>query len=384
MADLTKEQKLKLITRNLAEALDVDILEKVYDEGREPNIYWDFVAALKLADFLRAGASVTVLLADIHGFLDNLKAPIEIVQYRAEYYRFTITSMLKAVGVDTSKLRFVLGSEYQKSSDYVMDLFKLSSITSEHDARKAGAEVVKQTSNAPLSGLLYPLLQVLDEQYLGADCQFGGVDQRKLFTAAKAWLPKLGYKERAHLMNPMVPGLQGGKMSSSEADSKIDLLDSPDAVTKKLRKAEAVLSFTEFVLLPASELKSGKAEFVVDRSRDNLEPLVYNDIAKMHEDYKNDILTPQILKPAVTKALLELMEPIVKDFESSKEWQEVMLKAYPPEEKAKKVKKVKDKGSRHPGAGPAGAEKAEGKNEKPIEEQTGISTLEIANHPPAP
>ncbi|CRK39621.1 hypothetical protein BN1723_015549 [Verticillium longisporum] len=426
MADLTKEQKLKLITRNLAEALDVDILEKVYDEGREPNIYWGtattgrphtgyFVAALKLADFLRAGASVTVLLADIHGFLDsayqsdlevcdadihrilqpmfNLKAPIEIVQYRAEYYRFTITSMLKAVGVDTSKLRFVLGSEYQKSSDYVMDLFKLSSITSEHDARKAGAEVVKQTSNAPLSGLLYPLLQVLDEQYLGADCQFGGVDQRKLFTAAKAWLPKLGYKERAHLMNPMVPGLQGGKMSSSEADSKIDLLDSPDAVTKKLRKAEAVpkipenngvLSFTEFVLLPASELKSGKAEFVVDRSRDNLEPLVYNDIAKMHEDYKNDILTPQILKPAVTKALLELMEPIVKDFESSKEWQEVMLKAYPPEEKAKKVKKVKDKGSRHPGAGPAGAEKAEGKNEKPVEEQTGISTLEIANHPPAP
>ncbi|PNH45059.1 hypothetical protein VD0004_g2745 [Verticillium dahliae] len=387
MADLTKEQKLKLITRNLAEALDVDILEKVYDEGREPNIYWDFVAALKLADFLRAGASVTVLLADIHGFLDNLKAPIEIVQYRAEYYRFTITSMLKAVGVDTSKLRFVLGSEYQKSSDYVMDLFKLSSITSEHDARKAGAEVVKQTSNAPLSGLLYPLLQVLDEQYLGADCQFGGVDQRKLFTAAKAWLPKLGYKERAHLMNPMVPGLQGGKMSSSEADSKIDLLDSPDAVTKKLRKAEAVPKIPEnngFVLLPASELKSGKAEFVVDRSRDNLEPLVYNDIAKMHEDYKNDILTPQILKPAVTKALLELMEPIVKDFESSKEWQEVMLKAYPPEEKAKKVKKVKDKGSRHPGAGPAGAEKAEGKNEKPIEEQTGISTLEIANHPPAP
>ncbi|EEY19647.1 tyrosyl-tRNA synthetase [Verticillium alfalfae VaMs.102] len=345
-----RSRKLKLITRNLAEALDVDILEKVYDEGREPNIYWG-----------HRGQLVGLILADCSD-----------------------PSNAKSSQLTHCRLRFVLGSEYQKSSDYVMDLFKLSSITSEHDARKAGAEVVKQTSNAPL---------VLDEQYLGADCQFGGVDQRKLFTAAKAWLPKLGYKERAHLMNPMVPGLQGGKMSSSEADSKIDLLDSPDVVTKKLRKAEAVpkipenngvLSFTEFVLLPASELKSGKAEFVVDRSRDNLEPLVYNDIAKMHEDYKNDILSPQILKPAVTKALLELMEPIVKDFESSKEWQEVMLKAYPPEEKAKKVKKVKDKGSRHPGTGPAGAEKAEGKNEKPVEEQTGISTLEIANHPPAP
>lgn len=40
MADLTKEQKLDLIKRNLEEALDIDILEKIYDEGRNPNIYW--------------------------------------------------------------------------------------------------------------------------------------------------------------------------------------------------------------------------------------------------------------------------------------------------------------------------------------------------------
>ena len=76
-----------------------------------------------------------------------------------------------------------------------MDLYKLCSLTSEHDAKKAGAEIVKQTDNAPLSGLLYPILQVLDEQYLGVDAQFGGLDQRKLFTAAKEWLPKIGYRE---------------------------------------------------------------------------------------------------------------------------------------------------------------------------------------------
>jgi len=47
----------------------------------------------------------------------------------------------------------------------------------EHDAKKAGAEVVKQVDSALLSGLLYPGLQALDEQYLGVDFQFGGVDQ---------------------------------------------------------------------------------------------------------------------------------------------------------------------------------------------------------------
>jgi tyrosyl-tRNA synthetase len=96
-----------------------------------------------------------------HGFLDNLKAPLELVEYRAKYYEFAISAILESVGVSTSKLQFVLGSSYQKSAPYIMDVYKMSSVVSEHDARKAGAEVVKQTDNAVLSGLLYPILQVL-------------------------------------------------------------------------------------------------------------------------------------------------------------------------------------------------------------------------------
>jgi hypothetical protein len=41
----------------------------------------------------------------------------------------------------------------------------------------------------------------LDEQYLDVDAQFGGVDQRKIFALAKEVLPKVGFRERAHLMN---------------------------------------------------------------------------------------------------------------------------------------------------------------------------------------
>lgn len=258
---------------------------------------------------------------------------------------------------DVKKLKFVLGSSYQRGPDYCMDLYKMASVVSEHDAKKAGAEVVKQTANAPLSGLLYPILQVLDEQYLGVDVQFGGVDQRKLFTAAKEWLPKLGYAERAHIMNPMVPGLQGGKMSASDPNSKIDLLDDADTVVKKIRKAECVpkvpegngvLAFVEYVLLPAARLK-GQQGFVVDRTRDELPELVYTDVAKMHEDYRNDILTPQILKPAVSKAINELMKPIREEFSNDKEWQELAEKAYPPEVKVVKEKKKKDRGTMFPG-----------------------------------
>ncbi len=38
----------------------------------------------------------------------------------------------------------------------------------------------------------------------------------------------------SHLMNPMVPGLQGAKMSSSDMNSKIDLLDSKKSVDDKV------------------------------------------------------------------------------------------------------------------------------------------------------
>ncbi|KAF2499299.1 tyrosine tRNA ligase [Lophium mytilinum] len=361
------EEKKALIESNLQEVLNPEIIDAVLKEGRPLKIYWGtattgrphcgyFVPCLKLAEFLKAGCNVKVLLADIHAFLDNLKAPIELVKLRAEYYKLVITELLKAVNVPIDKLTFTFGSDHQLTPAYTMDLLRMSTAVTEHDAKRAGAEVVKQVDNAPLSGLIYPLMQALDEQYLDVDAQFGGVDQRKIFALAKDVLPRVGFKERAHLMNPMVPGLQGGKMSSSDPDSKIDLLDTPDDVRKKLKKAfcppkqveeNGVLSFTEFVLLPAGTLKYGKPQFVVERR--DAEPLVYTDIKQMQDDWRSDVLTPQILKPAVTDALIALMAPIQAAFQASKEFQDIEKKAYPPPPAPEKKKKVKkDKGTFYP------------------------------------
>jgi tyrosyl-tRNA synthetase len=58
-------------------------------------------------------------------------------------------------------------------------------------------------------------------------------------------------------------------------------------------------------------------------------------------------LTPQLVKPAVTRELNALLAPIQQAFQASKEWQEIADKAYPPP--PKKEKKVKNKGTRYPG-----------------------------------
>lgn len=397
--ELSPQEKLALIKVNLQEVLHEEILEDVVVKQQRPLvIYWGtattgrphcgyFVPIMKIAQFLRAGCKVKILLADIHGFLDNLKAPIELVEYRAKYYKFVIQALLRAVGVSLEKLEFVLGSSYQLSAKYTMDIFRLSTMVTEHDAKKAGAEVVKQVDNAALSGLIYPLMQSLDEEHLGVDAQFGGVDQRKIFALAQEILPRVGYKERAHLMNPMVPGLAGGKMSASEPDSKIDILDTEEAVRKKIKKAHAapseiegngLVSFVEFVLLPLGALKShdNQSKFTVTRREGEGAPLVYTNIDDLKKDYKADKLTPQLLKSGITTALVELLAPIQSEFQASKEWQEIEQKAYPPPEPIKKKKQPKEKGSRYPGAGnvqvqPDGAIEGAKKEKQKVNVSTG-------------
>ncbi|KAJ2700725.1 Tyrosine--tRNA ligase cytoplasmic [Coemansia sp. IMI 203386] len=367
-ASMTPEQKLALIKRNLQEVLGEEDLVKILAE-RDLSLYWGtaptgkphigyFVPMTKVADYLRAGCHVTILLADIHAFLDNLKSSIEMVKARTAYYEHIVKAMLSSIGVPLEKLKFVVGSSYELTPEFTMDNYRLASIVTEHDAKKAGAEVVKQVQSPLLSGLLYPGMQALDEEYLKVDAQFGGIDQRKIFTFAEKYLPRLGYKKRIHLMNPMVPGLQGSKMSSSEPDSKIDLLDSEKDIKNKVNKAHCeegnienngVLSFATSVLFPISSLRTGEPHFVITRPEKYGGDTVYTDAESLERDFADKKVHPGDLKKSVVAAINALLEPIRKYFETP-EMQQILLQAYPPAEVKQKFVKQKKKHNVRPGA----------------------------------
>lgn len=98
---------------------------------------------------------------------------VELVGSRVEFYRRTIVAMLQSVGVSTEKLTSVLGSSYQKIPGSIQDAHRFSCDTSKHDARRAVAEIVKESATGP-GDFLYPVLKVLNEQYLNVDIQSGG------------------------------------------------------------------------------------------------------------------------------------------------------------------------------------------------------------------
>jgi tyrosyl-tRNA synthetase len=329
------EEKLALITRNTQEIVTEENLKKLLQDKKQPVIYLGtaptgvphvgyYAWILKMGDFLKAGFKVKLLLADLHAALDN--TPWDVLEHRYKYYNEIIPLAFQSIGVDTKNFEIVKGSEYQLKKEYSLDLLKMSSFTSINDAKRAGAEVVKFGDNPKLSGLIYPLMQALDEEYLGVDIQLGGVDQRKIFMLARERMPKLGYKPRIHVMTPLIPGLTaGGKMSSSDKASKIEFLDDEKTVKKKLNKAHCIegevegnglLAFAKHILFTIKG--DNKESFIIERPEKfggNLEYKTYEDLEK---DFATKKLHPLDLKNGVAAEINKLLDPIRKGFKGQK------------------------------------------------------------------
>ena len=339
---MTPEEKFRIIKRNTAEIVTDDELKELLKTKKTPAVYLGtaitgrphvayFVWVLKLADFLKAGFKVKLMLADLHGALDQ--TPWELLDKRYKYYQEIIPNMFEAIGADIKNFEIVKGSDFEKNKDYFYDLLRLSTVTSVHDAKKAGSEVVKQTDNPKLAGLIYPLMQALDEEYLGVDIQYGGVDQRKIFMFAREYLPKIGYKSRIEVMTPLIPGLIGEKMSASKEESKIDLLDSDEAVRSKLQKAfcpagiveaNGVLAFLKHVVMVIKH--DTNKTFVVKRPEKFGGDKSYLSYDEIEEDFMNKKLHPEDLKKAVAEEIISLLKPVKKDLDKKLK---IAKEAYP-------------------------------------------------------
>lgn len=339
---MTPEEKFEVIKRNTEEIITEDELKELLRTKKVPAVYLGtaitgrphigyFVWVLKLADFLKAGFKVKLLLADLHGALDQ--TPWELLEKRYEYYRHVIPLMFEAVGADIRNFEIVKGSDFEKNKDYFYDVLRMSTYASMHDARKAGSEVVKQAENPKLAGLIYPIMQALDEEYLGVDIQYGGVDQRKIFMFAREYLPKIGYRPRIEVMTPLIPGLIGEKMSASKEDSKVDLLDTDEQIRAKLKKAfcpagvveeNGVLAFAKHVLMVVKHDR--KESMVIRRPEKFGGDVTYESYETLEADFVDKKLHPDDLKKAVADEIIKLLAPVSKHREKI---EQIAKDAYP-------------------------------------------------------
>jgi len=324
--ELSVEERFQLIKRNTEEIISEEELKKLLSEKKQPVVYWGtaptgkphigyLFPALKMADLIKAGFKLKILLADLHAALDN--TPWPVLEKRYDYYSAVIPLLLQSIGVDTKHLEFIKGSDFQLKPEYTFDVFRMSSFVSVHDAEKAASEVVKLGNNPRLSGFIYPLMQALDEVYLEADAQLGGTDQRKIMVLARENLEKLDYPPRVEIMHPLIPGLTaGGKMSASVEESKIDLVDDPKTVENKINKAyclegdlnNGLLPFVRYVIMTLK--KDAGEKFTIERPDKFGGNKSYSSYEELEKDFVEKKLHPMDLKKAVAREINKILAPI--------------------------------------------------------------------------
>lgn len=186
-------------------------------------------------------------------------------------------------------------------------------------------------------------------------------DQRGIFNLGEQFLPELGYEKRVHLMNVLLPGLTGGKMSSSHpAFTKIMFLDDAETVRAKIAGAacparvvegNGILPIVEHILFPASEISlldldgQGRPDgaggvvgpYAAERApagtlfsiSDAGGSRNYSTYGQLEGDYVAGLVEPEALKTAVADAVNGLLRPIREAYSVDDEWKAADREGYP-------------------------------------------------------
>ena len=333
--------KIDLILRNTIETITRPELEKLLRSHKKPSVYIGaaptgkihigyYIQAVKLKDFIDAGLDVKYLLADIHAYLDDRKSPWKLATARSKYYKEAMTAILKSIGADTKKVKFILGSSFQQKKDYIFDLYKIMGLVKLKRAIRASSEVVRQVENPDLGSINYALMQAIDIHHIGADIAYSGIDQRKIYMLAREEVSKLGHKKPICIFTPLV-GLNktGGKMSASDPNSSIYIDDTPNLVAKKISKAycpEGIIKDNGIIDLIRHVVFPVDGKFDIVRPEKFGGNKSYSSISDLENDYSSKKIHPADLKSNLTIVFNNYLSIVHKHFKNK---QKLIDTAYP-------------------------------------------------------
>ena len=249
---------------------------------------------------------LSFFLADLHAFL-NEKGTLEEVRKIADYNR----DCFIALGLDPEKTEFVYGTEYQLKPEYMLKILRMARNTTLNRARRSMDEVSRNAENPMVSQMIYPLMQAVDIADLHIDLAVGGIDQRKIHMLAREELPRLGLPAPVCMHTPLIPGLNGEKMSSSKGNN-IAVDEPAEDVQKK------IISY----VLPAGQVKQSILAIFKYHIFPRLGPITVKRPAKFggdvtYEKYEDlepafvsGAMHPQDLKKACAEYMIEILRPV--------------------------------------------------------------------------
>ncbi|XP_037449424.1 tyrosine--tRNA ligase 1, cytoplasmic-like [Triticum dicoccoides] len=260
---------------------------------------------------VRAGCRVKILIADQRTGLKDL-SEIRAAGRRA-------IEVWKALGMSSDGMDFLWCSE--ETSRRAHEYWPLVMGISRNHSVRWLASLHADPDNVAGNQLLEPIMKCADTLFLEADiCQMG-MDQREVSMMARGYCEHIGRANKPiFLLHHVLPGFKEGQQRMSEKDplSAIFMEDTESEVTKKIKKAfcppkitqgNPCLEYVEHIVLPWFR------EFeVVPPDGGNR---TYVGIEELREDYGSGTLHPRDLKPALAKAINQILQLVRDHFEKN-------------------------------------------------------------------
>jgi len=302
---ITDEDKInELLTRGVEEVIDGGNLKKKLKSGNmlriklgidptSPNIHLGrAIPLLKLKDFQNLGHKIVLIIGDFTGLVgDTSDKESERPMLSEDIIKKNLKDYVKQAAkiIDINKCEVHYNSKWLSKLGYYKigqqaDIFSLSDFISRENIKKR----LDEGKRISFRELMYPLMQGYDSVAIKADVEIGGTDQRFNLLAGRDLQRYYKQEPQDILMNPLIEGLDGRKMSSSWGNV-INLFDSSDDMYGKVMSLRDDLVIKYFVLttrLEMVEIKKYEEKLRDGENPRNIKMKLANEIVKMYHGEK--------------------------------------------------------------------------------------------------
>jgi tyrosyl-tRNA synthetase len=342
--------RLNLIKQVGEEIVTEDELKSLLEKKKSPIAYDGFepsgtnihiaqglLRAINVNKMTKAGCKFKFLVADWHAWANNkMDGNLNHIQKVGKY----LIEVWKACEMDFKHVEFIWANELMKSQDYLKTVMQVARNSTVKRIIRC-SQIMGRSENEALqaSQVFYPCMQCADIFYLKADITQLGMDQRKVNVLAREIGPKLGYWKPVIVSHHMLMGLGEPpktsnaverviemKMSKSNPDSAIFMIDNEEEIKRKIKKAycpegiaenNPILEYCKYIIF--EKFKTVKIERP-EKFGGNLE---FNSYEELEKKFSQKKLHPADLKQSTAEYLNKLIEPVRKKLEKSKNAQKL-------------------------------------------------------------
>ena len=249
----------ELLTRGVEEVIPYDELKEALLSGRQLRVKLGIdptspdlhigraVPLLKLRDFQELGHQIVLIVGDFTAVIGDTS---DKESERPMLSRETIEENKKTYFDQAGKILDLSRAEVRYNSEWLegltyreigehADMFSVADFI----ARENIAKRLQSGKRVSLREVLYPLMQGYDSVAIQSDVELGGTDQKFNLLAGRTMQGKSGQRPQSILMNPLIDGIDGRKMSSSWGNT-IPLTATPTDMYGK------VMSMSDASLVP--------------------------------------------------------------------------------------------------------------------------------------